>query len=116
MKRIFKLILAIWVALWAFFLIRADKPGQYRALFDLYSLKSEAKMRYVTGEKLYDFLLSCRGSMPEGATYELSGFKKFSIDEVRARYLLWPFKAGESEADFGIICGEKGYLLKKRRD
>jgi len=126
-KNLIRSILVIWCVLWLFFLIREDKDGQYRGLRELYCLKGEARTRHVIGGDLYDFLTFSREKIPQGSTYEILGFEKYSIDEVRARYFLWPLKAGKGGTDFKIVYeegvrvpagyeefgrfGKKGYLL-----
>ena len=107
-KNILKIIFAVWIVLWVFFLVREDKDGQYRDLRYMYTHGYEDKSSYVMGDELYDFLVFCRKNMPEGATYELSGFENLSIGEVRARYFLWPFRRVEKDPDFIIVCGKKG--------
>ena len=106
-KNIFKLILTVWFVLWVFFLVREDKDGQYGLLRKLYgSSGMENSTRYIMGGDFYDFLVLCRGAIPEGASYEAMGFEEFSIDKVRARYMLWPRKAGCGRTDFKIFCGD----------
>ncbi len=105
-KNLFRSIFVIWCVLWLFFLVREDKDGQYRALRELYRLKGEARTRHVMGGDLYDFLAFAREKIPAGSTCEIMGFEKYSIDEVRARYFLWPLKAGKGVTDFKIVYGQ----------
>jgi len=103
-KNIFPAILAVWLVLWIFFMIREDKDGQYDLLRKLYGAgDNNEKNRVMMGKELYDFLVFARDAMPEGSTCELAGFEKFSIDEVRARYFLWPFKCAKGDTDFKIV-------------
>ena len=102
-KNIFRVVLAVWVILWLFFLIREDKDGQYRFLMHLYSADHADKVRFLMGNELYDFLVFCKENIPEYATYKISGFEKFSIYEVRARYFLWPIRSVDKNADFEIF-------------
>ena len=104
-QRILKLAFAVWIVLWVFFLAREDKDGQYRSLAYNYTHGYADKVRYLMGADLYDFLVFVAGNMPEDATYELAGFEKFSIDEVRARYFLWPLKSSAGGADFRVVYG-----------
>jgi len=120
-KKVFlQILFAVWVVLWVVFLIREDKDGQYRMLRDLYGLEGEEKSRYVLGGELYDLMVFCRQSIPQGSTYEILGFEKYSIDEVRARYFLWPLRAGSRDTDFKIACrgtgAPPGYVEYKRFD
>ena len=104
-QNIFKIVITIWVILWAFFLIREDKEGQYRLLRGLYLEKPEGRTRLVYGGDLYDFLVFCRGCIPSGYTYQITGFEKYSIDEMRARYFLYPAISVGNNPDFKIIYG-----------
>jgi hypothetical protein len=105
--RVFKIIFIVWIVLWVLFLAREDKDGQYRMLYHLYTHDGTDNVRYVVGSDLYDFLVFCKDSIPTGFTYRLSGFKEFSIDEVRARYFLWPLKSVEKDPNFVIIYGRE---------
>jgi hypothetical protein len=116
-----KLVFAVWLTLWVFFLVREDKDGQYKTLKFLYTHNTEEKTGYIMGEELYGFLLFCRDNVPAGSTYELTGFKKFSIDEVRARYFLWPLRNTSENPDFKIVYSRKkqripGYNTYKQHD
>ena len=104
-KRFLKIIFAVWLALWVFFLVREDKDNQYKTLEYLYTHSEEDNVRYITGEKLYDFIFFCKENIPPESTYELSGFDKLSIDGVRARYYLWPLISDTDEPDFRIVYG-----------
>jgi len=130
-RSIFITVLAVWLVLWMFFLIREDKDGQYAEVYSLYTAKGAQKMRVVLGGELYDFLVSCRSVVPARTTYELVGFEELSIDQVRARYFLWPLRQGKGETHIKIIYsaervempgyepymtfGRKGQILKRSR-
>ena len=107
---VFKIILAVWVGLWMFFLVREDKRGQYSDLKHLYSHGYNEKVRHIAGDQLSDILVFCRDDLPEGATYDLAGLEKFSIAEVRARYYLWPHRRTSENPDFIIIFGARGKM------
>ena len=107
-QNMLKIIFAVWIVLWIFFLVREDKSDQYRELRYLYAHNSAENARYIAGEDLYDFLVFCKDNIPTGFTYRLSGFQKFSIDEMRARYFLWPLKSIADNPDFIIVYGGKG--------
>ena len=104
-KKIFITILSTWVILWLFFLVREDKDGQYRMIGELYRSSDAEKTGTVYGAGFYDFLVFCRNAMPADATYEIRGFDKYSIDEVRARYFLWPMRSDTRRPDFEIVYG-----------
>jgi len=105
-QTILKTVLAVWLALWVFFLAREDKDGQYEALAYNYAHGYAEKVGFLLGKDLYDVLVTAVNDMPGGAAYRLSGFEKFSIDEVRLRYYLWPMRSSGGEADFIIFNGE----------
>ncbi len=105
-RNIFKIIFAVWIVLWLLFLIRQDKDEQYSALRYLYTHDSAEKVRFAYGEELCDYLVFCGQNIPEGATYQLLGFKKFSIHEVRSRYFLWPLKGSDEDPDYKIVYGD----------
>ncbi|MGD2278783.1 MAG: hypothetical protein PVH45_01655 [Candidatus Omnitrophota bacterium] len=118
-QKFLKSVFIAWIALWVFFLIREDKDGQYKMMGYLYAHSGEDNARYITGEKLYDFILFCKDNILPGSTYELAGFEKFSIDEVRARYYLWPLVSDADEPDFRIVYGgevkpARGYKMYMR--
>ena len=118
-NRTFKMIIVVWMVLWVFFLIREDKDGQYATIAKLYSSKGNEKTRVLYGEEFYDFLVFCRKEIPAGSSFETLGFKKFSIDTVRARYFLWPLRGGDGKTDYKIVFsgGDQnipGYSLFKR--
>lgn len=107
-KVVFKTVFAAWLVLWVIFLIREDKDGQYGTLRYLYTHGYDDKLRHIMGNGLYEFLIFCRQNIPEGSTYELTGFERFSVSEVRARYFLWPLKDVGENADFKIVYGKEG--------
>ena len=102
---VLKSVLAVWVVLWLFFLAREDKDGQYEALKYIYTHDAPENARYVVGADFYDFLVLCAETMPPESTYRLDGFGEFSIDDVRARYLLWPLRRVEKDAEFVAVYG-----------
>ncbi len=105
--RFFKVIIIIWMVLWVFFLVREDKDGQYQTLNSLYRSIGEEKIKVLYGSDMYDFLAYCRGEIPGGSSFEIIGIEEFSIDQVRARYFLWPLINKEGEADFKIVFAVK---------
>jgi hypothetical protein len=107
---IFRIIFAVWIFLWIFFLIRPDKDGQYASLLYLYAHGYNEKVSHIIGGQLSDLLIACGRDLPEGATYDIRGFEKFSIDEVRARYYLWPFRKESQDPQFIIVYGGAGNI------
>lgn len=90
-KNLLRIILAVWVSIWALFIIRPylkkDLLTTYREMMPL-SLAD--KHAYVMGRDLYDFLKACEASVPSGSTYIIAGLDKDPIYAERAAYLLYP--------------------------
>ena len=129
---ILKLILAIWLIIWALFLVRElFIKGHIREYKTLWSRSIEDKRAYVTGDKFYEFLAFCKKSIPESAAYDL--MMKSDVDTIqerRAVYYLYPdLKAGNPEfilvydqpditkAGYEIFAkfDNSSYILKKKR-
>lgn len=108
LRFILRAILLTWVILWVVFLVRQGKRGQYAELAHFYSNGYNSKVRYLLGEDLADFLVFCAGKIPKNSTYDIRGFERFSIKEVRARYYLWPLYRTENNPDFIIVYGSSG--------
>ena len=104
-KWVIRIVLIVWVVLWLIFLIREDKDDQYKMLGYLYSHGYNEKVGYIVGDKVNDLILYTGRDMAGGFTYDIKGFDKFSIDEVRARYYLWPYIRVYEEPDFIIVYG-----------
>lgn len=102
---ILKIVFAVWVGLWGFFFARElfikDNLRDYRTLV---TRNLEEKHAYVTGERLYDFLNSCKENLPERATYRLDGVEDGSIEKRRAVYYLYPLLES-SDPDFILVYG-----------
>ncbi len=107
-KTVLKIIFTVWLILWALFLLREDKDGQYGSLAFMYAHDSNEGMRHLYGEGLYDLASYCAKNMREGSNYNMMGFGRFSIDEVRARYLLWPLRRVDRDADYIVMRGTAG--------
>ena len=108
LKFIFKGVLLTWMILWMVFLIQQSKRGQYDDLAYFYTHEYSLKVRYLLGDDLADFLSFCAVKVPFGSTYDLRGFEKYSIKEVRSRYYLWPLYRTDNNPDFVMVCGSGG--------
>lgn len=114
-----KIIFSIWLVLWILFLVREDKDDQYRDIKFFYTNDYEAKEDFLLGKDLHAFLVFSKKQIPPGATYELTGFKRFSIFQVRSRYFLWPLKSSSDDPDYRIAYGGSdievpGYKVHQR--
>ena len=107
-RTIIRLVLITWVAIWVGLLIAEDKDGQYRTFAYLYSHGPAEKARYIAGERLSDLVAFCRANIPEGSTYRMKEFGNLSMNEVRARYELWPLKCVKDDPDYIIVYEDKG--------
>ena len=115
-RNIFSIILIVWTVLWIVFLVREDKDGQYRTLGYLYAHTPQEGMQHLMGDKLYSFIRYCKENIPPDATYQMFGFEDFSIDEVRARYFLWPRKRVEEGADFEVVYGDNPRVIPVEKE
>lgn len=109
-----KILLIVWVVLWAIFFIRElfvkNNARDYAALL---SRTLEGKHAYVTGDKLYSFLLRCKKDMPDMAAYKIIGIDEGAIERRRAVYYLYP--AIESDKpDFIVDVAQ--YTLKRVKE
>jgi len=113
-RRLIYLIFFIWLILWAVFIIRENKAGQYSGLRYLYSHRDyNQRVKYVFGNDLYDFLVFCKSLLPDKATYGIGGSNgKLSYDEVKARYFLWPLKMVSVNPDFIIFHRPQPLVLQ----
>lgn len=130
--RLLKIAFAVWVGIWLFFVARElCKKSVIRDYASLWSGSLEGKRAYVTGQRLYDFLLFCKANLPQKATYALEGIEDGSIEKRRAAYYLYPLieagspdfvlvfgKAGFSRDGYGNFAAMDGsrYILKKAKE
>lgn len=133
-KKIFTIVFAVWVVLWAVFFLRElffKKNFQdYRILI---SRSLEGKRSYVAVDNFYQFVMFCKSKMPERSTYALRALEEnfdWSIYKRRAIYYLYPYTESE-DPEFILIYNEpnvikdgyklfdkldaKRYMLKKVR-
>jgi len=111
-KTIVRIILVVWVIIWALFLIRPFfKKALMREYSNLSKLSTEGKRAYVTGARLYEFIRVCNQSMPGESSYEIVGIKSNSLEHRRARYYLYP-NMEKSDPEFLLIYGTKDYERK----
>lgn len=122
-RTIWKYIFIAWVAIWisVFFknLLCKGYLKEYLELSARHTL--DEKRSFVTGDRLYKFILFCKGSIPNGATFEYAGIKDNSIEDRRVRYYLCPnLKSRKADyllvydAPFDSSSGE--WVIYKRLD
>lgn len=114
-KTILRIILAVWIIIWAIFLIRPmfkkNLVGDYS---NLSRLSSEGKRAFVTGPGLYEFIRVCSQSMPKPSSYEVVGIKKDSLEHRRVRYYLYP-NVEKGDPEFILVYGTKDFKRKGYR-
>ena len=106
-QNILKAVFITWVVLWALFLIREEKTGEYDRLMKLYASNDGDKIKEFMGEDLYDFLTFVRENVPEGSDYRFEGFERFSVHAVRGRYYLWPSKGASENPEYIVVYGKE---------
>lgn len=120
-KTIVRIILAVWVIIWAIFLIRPlFKKDLIKDYSNLSKLSIEGKRAYVTGPELYRFIKVCNQLMPVAASYKIIGIEKDSIEHRRARYYLYP-RVEKEDPEFILVYKtkdfeQKGYKIFKMMD
>jgi len=108
-RAIVRIILAVWVILWAIFLVRPFfKKDLMRDYSNLSRLSTEGKRAYVTGPRLYEFIRVCNQSMPGPSSYGIIGIEKDSLEHRRVRYYLYPNVEKEGPK-FLLVYGTKNY-------
>ena len=106
-NNIFRSIFALWVMIWALFLIKdIFVKGDLRDYNALLHKSLEGKRAYVTGDRLYEFLIFCNNNLPEGAEYTFVGLKKDSHDKRRVTYYLYPHLEAQ-DAEFILAYNEQ---------
>ena len=113
-QTILKILFIVWVVLWIGFLARElfikNNMRDYSALL---SRTLEGKHAYVTGDRLYEFLVYCKKNMPAGMTYKLVGFDAVALESRRAAYYLYP-NIQSQDPDFVIDMAQ--YSLKRVKE
>jgi hypothetical protein len=112
-KKLWRVVFAVWVFFWAFFLVRGFVKGEAERFRKYAFAGVERKKEYILKKGLYDFLEECKRRMPEDAAYRITG----DLDDhnkYRVAYYLYPrtrFKKPEFILD--ISPANSKYLLKR---
>lgn len=114
-RKIGKVIFAIWVFLWIFFLARGFAKGGLEKYIMFFCSARDEKYSYILGKDLNGFLNLCRDRIPENGTYKIEG----TLDEhnrFRLVYYLYPRKENR-DPDYllDIEPGISKYELKRIR-
>jgi len=84
-------VLTVWIVLWLNFTARdLYKRGDLADYKALIALSPGEKHAYVYGRDFYEFLKFAKKTMPEDASYELTGIERGSLEWRRAVYYLYP--------------------------
>ena len=109
-----KTIFIVWIAVWSLFLARSlFFKGALQDYGVLLSRTLEGKRSYAYGDRFYEFLVYCKGLIPENASYELAGIDEGSIEKWRAAYFLYP-RAEKEGARYIIGYDGSQYTLKRK--
>lgn len=107
-NKILKIALIVWVVLWIWFVSRElFLKSTFRDYTILLSRSLEGKRSYVMDDNFYRYLMFCKETMPQGATYFLdvhNGNFDRSLYKVRAAYCLYPDLEKE-DAEFILTYG-----------
>ncbi|MDD4013964.1 MAG: hypothetical protein PHW14_07215, partial [Candidatus Omnitrophica bacterium] len=92
------------------FIIKEDKDGQYAMLGYLYTHTPDENMRHVVGERLQDFVAFSKDNIPRDATFGMRNFGNLTLGEVRARYMMWPWRCigTKDMPDYIIVWEDTG--------
>jgi hypothetical protein len=111
----FKIILMVWVIIWIFFTVKSLVSEKDKSTFKHYvSLVRadwEGKRAIVYGQDLYEFAKFCKSNLPDGASYQIIGMPRDSIDTPRFVYYLYPFIESH-DSDF-ILVYKNRYFSKQ---
>ena len=111
---ILKAIFIVWIAVWLAFLARElFVKGAVRGYGVLLSRPLEGKRSYAYGDRFYEFLVYCKGRIPERGAYKLTGIDEGSIEKWRAVYYLYP-RAEKEDAEYIIGYDGSRYTLKEK--
>jgi len=100
-KLVYTFFISAFLLLWAVFLFRENKRGEYAELRYLYAHNDIEKRRFVMGASEYDYLAYCKETLPANATYRIIGLEDIAL--VRARYMLWPARVDLDKPDFLLV-------------
>lgn len=110
-NNILKVLFIIWIILWVFFNVREvflkSNLHDYKMLL---SASLEEKRAYVTGNRLYEFLVFCNSKLPPEAAYRWLKTDKEELARRKATYYLYPHLEAE-DAPFLLIY-DNGDVLK----
>lgn len=116
-----RLILTVWIIVWAVFLARPFFKGALASDYSmLLKLSDEGKRAYVAGPKLYEFIRFCNQVIKKPSSYGVVGVEEDSLDHRRIRYYLYP-NIEKAAPEFILVYGKRdhaqdGYKIFKILD
>lgn len=127
-KLLFKIFLAIWLAVWFHTLV--IKPQSHRKRYqqyaNLWGLTHEEKIEYLIGPALYEFIQFCQEQLPEKSHYRMEGLHMNHIGHIRLVYYLYPhleYRVSQpgNPPDYILVFNqrdhrEEGYSLFQKLD
>jgi len=115
LKNTWKIVFAVWVFIWAFFLVRGFAKGELKEFREYALLNREEKVGHILGDKLHNLLSECKKTIPDNATYKIEG----NLDDhnkYRLRYYLYPRLEDETpDYILDIDTGLSRYAVRKIR-
>ena len=103
------MILTAWLIIWINFFIRDLTKAKYLKEYKvLLSRDATGKASYTYGDRLFEFLKFCNGSLPDGTSYDMAGVEDLSLDYRRAIYYLYPH-LNKTEAEYILVFDKPGY-------
>jgi len=108
-----KIVFAVWVFFWAWFLVREFVRGEFKEFREYAFLNREEKVQHILGDRLYNLLSECKKTIPENAAYKIEG----DLDDhnkYRLRYYLYP-RLLSDDSDYVInIDTSRSYMARGR--
>lgn len=115
MKKLFRVVIFIWLALWINFIARdLYKKGELHNYEALLGRDAEGKRAYTYGDHFYDFLEFAKKHLPAGASYKFEGVENLSLDYRRGVYFMYPCIEGDTSRYILVYKGKK-YISPKFR-
>jgi len=113
--KISRIIFAVWVFFWLFFLARGFVKGESGEFAEYLFLDASEKRAHILGEGLDAFLETCLKEIPEAATFAFSG-NLSEHDERRLVYYLYPrLESASPEYLLRIDNVNRTYMIERER-
>ncbi|MFZ5800779.1 MAG: hypothetical protein ACOY3D_05335 [Candidatus Omnitrophota bacterium] len=108
-RLLLKVIVTAWIINWLFFIeLSLVVKGAGEKYLQLIGKPLKEKREIIYGQRFLRFLDHYKASLPDGASYQLSGIDEDSLDYVIAIYYLYPLLKSETP-DFTLINDSKNH-------